>query len=205
MPGRSRPSIASWSGIAYRATSYDVPLWVNPNRRAGRWNMAGGECTQYMSLDAQAPIAEMLRHEDLRTDEAASHYRTTLWQMRVDEGCVVDYSTFEKAHAAGFPPEALVEDDHERCHAEALWLMDCGVRGLLSPSAARVGSVNLTVFGSRVHIPWNSRATLASAMAAQPISTGPPPTRLAASVRFFGEPHKGLLTYRETARRAVEE
>lgn len=201
MPSRARPSIAPWSGIAYRATSYDVPLWVNPNRRSGRWNLAGGESTQYMSLDAQAPIAEMLRHEDLYTDELASHYRTTLWQMRVDEGCVVDYSTFERAQAAGFPPEALVEDDHERCQAEAQWLMGQGVRALLSPSAALVGSINLTIFGPRVHIPWNSRATLASAMAAQPISTGPPPAGLATMVRFFGQPHAGLAAYREATRR----
>ncbi len=154
-----------------------------------------------MSLDAQAPIAEMLRHEDLRTDEVASHYRTTLWQMRVDEGCVADYSTFEKVQAAGFPPEALVEDDHERCQAEARWLMGQGVRALLSPSAALVGSINLTIFGPRVHIPWNSHATLASAMAAQPISTGPPPAGLAAMVRFFGQSHGGLTAYREASRR----
>jgi RES domain-containing protein len=201
MPGRARPSIAPWSGIGYRATSYDVPLWVNPNRRSGRWNLAGGECTQYMSLDAQAPIAEMLRHEDLRTDDLASHYRTTLWQMRIDEGCVVDYSTFEKAQAAGFPPEALVEDDHERCQAEALWLIDRGVRALLSPSAALVGSVSLTIFGPRVHIPWNSEATLASAVAAQPISTGPPPLGLANTVRFHGQSHAALVSYQEASRR----
>ena len=204
MPARSRPAIEPWSGIVYRATSYDVPLWVNPNRRSGRWNVAGGECTQYMSLDANAPVAEMLRHEDLRTDEAASHYRTTLWQIRVDEVWAVDYSTFEKAQEAGFPPEALVEDDHERCQAEAKWLMDHGVGALLSPSAALVGSINLTIFGPRVHIPWTSQATLASAMAAQSISTGPPPSRLAARVRFLGEPHSALLSYREAARRPTD-
>lgn len=205
MPARIRPTITPWSGIVYRATSYDVPLWVNPNRRAGRWNIAGGECTQYMSLDANAPIAEMLRHEDLRTDEAASHYTTTLWQIRVDEVWMVDYSTFEKAQAAGFPPEALVEDDHERCQAEAQWLTDHGVGALLSPSAALVGSINLTVFGPRVHIPWTSQATLASAMAAQSISTGPPPSGLAARVRFFGEPHSALRSYREAVRRSASE
>ncbi len=204
MPSRKRPEIIPFSCIAYRATSYDVPLAVRPNRRAGRWNVANGECTQYMCLDAQAPLAEMLRHEDLRTEESASHYKTTLWQIRVDEGCVVDYGTFEKADAAGFPPEALVEDDHERCQAEAQWLMEQGVRALLSPSAALPGSTNLTIFGARVHIPWTSQATLASVMAVQPISTGPPPRGLTARVRFFGQTHTLLDAYLEATRPSSE-
>ena len=202
MPARPRPLFLAWTGIAYRATSYDVPLWVNPNRREGRWNIAGRGCTQYMSLDATAPMAEMLRHEDLRTDEEASHYRTTLWQIRVDEGCVVDYSTFEKAQAAGFPPEALVQDDHERCQAEAQWLIGHGARAILSPSAALVGSLNLAIFGPRVPIPWTSQTTLASTMPVQRLTTGAPPPGLTAQVRFFGAPHGGLLAYREARHRS---
>lgn len=72
-----------------------------------------------MCLDANAPFAEALRHEDLRTEAEAATYRTTIWQIRADQGAVVDYSTFERAEAAGFPADALVEDDHERCQAEA--------------------------------------------------------------------------------------
>jgi RES domain-containing protein len=202
MQARSRPVFVSWSGIAYRATSYDVPLWVNPNRRAGRWNTAGRGVTQYASLDTLTPLAEILRHEDLRSDEDASHYRTTVWQLRVDEGCVVDYSTFEQAQAAGFPPEALVEDDHERCQAEASRLIDQGARGLLSPSAALPEGVNLTLFGPRVPIPWISRAMLASTMPAQQLTTGAPPRGLAERVRFFGMPHSGLAAYRQAAPRS---
>jgi RES domain-containing protein len=196
MPARARPAIVPWSGRAYRATSYDVPLWVNANRRSGRWNIARRGCTQYMSLDALAPMAEMLRHENLRTDEEASHYRTTLWQIRVDEGCAVDYSTFEKAEAAGFPPEALVEDDHERCQAEAQWLVDQGIRAILTPSAALAGSTNLTLFGPRYPVPWTSRATLASALPVHQLPTGRPPVGLTAKVRFVGEPHEDLLAHR---------
>jgi len=198
MPARRRPVFVSWSAIAYRATSYDVPLWVNPNRRAGRWNRAGQGCTQYLSLDALTPLAEILRHENLRTDEDASHYRTTLWQLRVEEGCVADYSTFEQAHAAGFPPEALVEDDHERCQAEAQWLIEHGARGVLSPSAAFPRGVNLTLFGPRVAVPWSSGVVLASTVAAQPLTTGAPPRGLAAQARFFGEQHSGLAAYRRS-------
>jgi RES domain-containing protein len=157
-----------------------------------------------MSLDALAPLAEMLRHEDLRTEEAASHYRTTIWQVRVDEGCVVDYGTFEKAEAAGFSADALVDDDHERCQAEAQWLIGHGVRAILTPSATLVGSINLTLFGPRYPIPWTSQATLASALPVQQLPTGRPPVGLTAKVRFFGDVHAGLAAYQATKSRNID-
>ena len=108
MPARRRPTFVRCTCVAYR-TSYDVPLWVNPNRRSGRWNIAGRRPTQYMSLDAESPFAETLRYEDLRTEEAASDYSATVWQLRIDDGLIVDYSTFELADAAGFEAQALVK------------------------------------------------------------------------------------------------
>jgi hypothetical protein len=150
-----------------------------------------------MALDAEAPFAELVRHEDLRTEEAAATYRTTIWQLRVDEGSVVDYRSFEKAEAAGFPADALVEDDYERCQAEAQWLKSHGVDALLSPSAALPGSVNLTLFGPRVAIDWNTNVTLASTVPAQRLTTGSPPAGLVGRVRFFGMAHSGLVQYRE--------
>lgn len=192
---RRRPIATSWTGIAYRATSYDVPLWSRPNRRSGRWNIAGDGCTQYMCLDTSAPFAEVLRQEDLRTEPEAATYSTTIWQLRVDEGAIADYSSFERAEAAGFPAEALVEDDHERCQAEAQWLKSHGIRGLLSPSAALPGSTSLTLFGSRVAIAWDAAVSLASTVPAGKVVTGHPPRGLVAQVRYYGEPHSGLVTH----------
>ncbi|MHB1468590.1 MAG: RES domain-containing protein [Solirubrobacteraceae bacterium] len=185
---RKAPKFVVFEGIAYRATSYDVPLWVNPNRRSGRWNIAHARPTQYLCLDAEGPFAEVLRHEGLRTEEAASHYSTTIWQVRVSEGAIVDYRTFERAEAAGFDPDALVSDDHERCQAEAEWLVSKGATGILTPSAALSDSVDLTLFGARVRIPWGSTAELASAVPAQRLTTGAPPRGLADRVRHFGDP-----------------
>lgn len=204
MPARRRPRPAAitWTGVAYRATSYDVPLWSRPNRRSGRWNIAEDGCTQYMCLDANAPFAEILRHEDLRTEEDAATYTTTVWQLRVDEGAVADYSSFEQAEAAGFPAEALVEDDHERCQAEAAWLKSHGIRGVLSPSAALPASVNLTLFGPRVAIAWDAAVSLASTIRAGKLTTGHPPRGLVSRVRYFGQAHAGLITYRNIAVRS---
>jgi len=197
MPRRGRPAppFIPLTCIAYRATSYDVPLWVNPNRRNGRWNTAGGVPTQYVALDAEAPFAEILRHENLRSEEEASHYSSTLWQLRIDSNLIVDYSTFDRADAAGFSAQALVEDDHERCQAEAGWLMAQGARGLLSPSAALPGSLNVTLFGPRVLVPWASSPELASSIPAQRLTTGHPPKGLTGRTRYFGQPEPLLAEY----------
>jgi RES domain-containing protein len=194
---RKRPTVMPWAGIGYRTTTYDVPLWVEPNRRDGRWNIAGYGSTQYFCLDPEAPFAEQLRHENLRTEEDAATYRTSLWHARIDEAAVVDYSTFEKAEAGGFPAEALVEDDYERCQAEASWLQSYGVTAVLSPSAALPGSTNVTIFGPRVEISWSAERRLTSQMPVQRLSTGPPPEGLTMRVRHFGQEHAELLLYLE--------
>jgi RES domain-containing protein len=154
-----------------------------------------------MCLDANAPFAEILRHEDLRTEADAATLMTTIWQLRVDEGAVADYSSFELAEAAGFPAEALVEDDQQRCQAEADWLMSHGVRGLLSPSAALPGSINLTLFGPRVAIPWDAEVSLASTIRAGKLTTGHPPRGLVSRVRYFGQAHTDLVEYLDPAER----
>jgi RES domain-containing protein len=150
-----------------------------------------------MTLDPAAPFAEILRHEDLRSEEATSHYRSTVWQLQVDSDLIVDYRTFELAEAAGFDAEALVEDGHERCQAEAVWLRDRGARGLLSPSAALPGSINLTLFGPRVCVPWDTKVELASSMPVQKLTTGQPPTGLTHRVRYYGQPKPLLARYLE--------
>jgi RES domain-containing protein len=154
-----------------------------------------------MALDAEAPFAEILRHEDLRSEESASHYSATISQLRIESDLIVDYSTFELADAAGFDAAALIDDDHERCQAEARWLMGEGARGILSPSAALPGSTNLTLFGARVSVPWGTSVELASAIPAQKLATGHPPSGLTARVRYFGQAAPRLQAYLEAVGR----
>jgi len=195
MPPSGLPPHVPIDKIVYRATSYDVPVRVAVNRRAGRWNFSHGGPVQYTCLDTEAPFAEMLRHENLRTEGDAAMYRTTLWQLRVNEGIVVDYSTFEKAELAGFSPHALVDDDHEACQREALRLFSLGAGGVLSPSAALPGSINLALFGQRVPIRWDSRVHISAAIPAQALATGQPPEGLVPRVRHYGEAHPDLARY----------
>jgi RES domain-containing protein len=196
------PHVSLVESRAFRATSYDVPLRVAANRRSGRWNVGGVGTVQYLCLDAEAPFAEKLRHEDLRSEAEAATYSATLWELKINEGVVVDYGSFDKAEAAGFPPEALVDDDHTRCQEEAARLARLGARGVLSPSAALPGSVNLTLFGPRVEVRWDAAPGVASAMPAQKLVIGRSPTGLIKRVRYFGERHRGFDRHlRERPRR----
>jgi hypothetical protein len=137
----------------------------------------------------------MLRHEDLRSEQEAQTFTATLWQLRVNEGVVVDYGTFEKAERAGFPAEALVDDDHEACQREARRLMGLGAGGILSPSAALPGATNLTLFGPRVPIRWEANVKISTALPAQALATGSPPSGLVDRVRYCGEMHSDLAVY----------
>jgi hypothetical protein len=131
----------------------------------------------------------------LRAEHEASHYQTTLWQLKIETAMVVDYSTFELAEQAGFDAEALVSDDHELCQAEAQRLVSKGARGLISPSAALPGNLSLTLFGPRVCVPWGTSAELASSVPAQRLATGRPPAGLTARVRYFGAAEPLLQQY----------
>lgn len=195
MAKKPLPPHISLDTRAYRATSYDVPLRVATNRRPGRWNLARSDTAQYLCLDSEGPFAEKLRHEELKTEADAAMYTTTLWELQVNEGFVVDYSTFQKAEEAGFPPEALVDDDHEQCQQEAQRLLSLGAGGILSPSAALPGSINLTLFGPRVEVKWDARTGVASAIPAQRLAEGHPPTGLVNRVRYFGAEHEGLVKH----------
>jgi RES domain len=191
-----RPEHAALDVVAYRVTSYDSPFWVNPNRRDGRWNIAGQGVVQYLALDPEAPWAEQLRGQDLGTEHDAAMFRAALWLIRIYEQQLADYGSFEKAEAAGFPADALVDDDWEQCQNEARRLQSLGYRGVLAPSAALPGSQSLTLFGPRVPVAWTTQVRTASMLPVQATASGGPPPGLVARVRYFGQTHAGLAEYR---------
>src|SRR4051794_1789491 len=124
-------------GVVYRATTYDTCLWVSPSSRTGRWNNPQtGTISQYCTLDVASALAEMVRSEDLRDVEDARELSVSIWELRVDEGAVVDYSTPSFAENQGFTWDALVSDEWGPCQAEARRLIAEGARGVLAPSAA---------------------------------------------------------------------
>lgn len=174
-------------GVVYRATTYDTPLWVSPNSRPGRWSHPENETVaQYCTLDPASAIAEMVRYEDLRDVGEASELRVDVWELRVDEGAIVDLSTPERVKRQGFAWEPLVSDSWDRCQAEGLRITSLGARGVLAPSAALPRGVTLTLFGPRTEIDWNAEPSLSIQVPARQIVCGAPGRHLVEETRFFG-------------------
>lgn len=181
-------------GVVYRATTYDTCLWVSPNSRSGRWNNPQtGAISQYCTLDVASALAEMVRSEDLRDIEDARELTISVWELRIDEGAVVDYSTPTLAGDQGFEWEALLTDEWGACQAESQRLSAAGARGVLGPSAALPQGVTLTLFGPRTEIAWSVEPSLSIQIPARHILRGAPGDGLVRDTRFFGEPYPNLI------------
>lgn len=180
-------------GVAYRATTYDTPLWVSPNSRPGRWsNPEDGTIAQYCTLDVASAIAEMVRFENLRAMEEAGELQVSIWELRIDEGAIADYSTPARTADRGFQWESLVSDTWQECQAEGLRIVGGGGRGVIAPSAALPQGVALTLFGPRTEISWQAEPSLSIQIPARKIFRGAPGDHLVRDTRFFDDPYPDL-------------
>lgn len=188
------PRRISYEDVAFRWSDYDVPLWTRSNSSSLRWNRARRDATQYLSLTAEGSWAELIRSERLRTADDLQLVSMPMWVLRIRETNLADYSTFERAERAGFPPQALVDEDYERCQIEAERLLSAGFRGVLAQSAALPGAVNLTLFGRRLAVPWGypEDRLMASFIPVKRLAVGRPPEELLPLVRHRGERHSLL-------------
>lgn len=163
--------------IAFRWCTYDVPFWVRENRRAGRWNLDGDASTQYWSLSPEAAWAELIRHENLRSEEDLDLVRVPFWVCRVRAALLIDLGLSEVRERNGITTDQLISEDWSPCqqlapHLRVNW------DGVISPSAALPGEANLTLFGPRRAIGWSSRPALASALPTSRVAVGRPPPGL---------------------------
>jgi hypothetical protein len=192
--------------FAYRQVS---PAWPplfhaagepHPSQEGGRWHRRGEGYCQYLSLSPTGAWAECVRYLSIRSEAYAREQRRNLWLMLVDESDVADLSTFDHYDACGLDP-AIAVGAHPRAQSLAAELRTAGYRGLLSPSAALPGAVNLTLFGVRYEhlmagdlVAWtNPDPTCWLAVQAAAERTGPP-VQLCVEACFRGAPHLG---YRE--------
>jgi RES domain-containing protein len=195
MPRSAEPPLVEVEAQAYRYSSYDTPFWARENSQPGRWHVRGDGPTQYLSMSTDGAWAELIRAEQLRSEDEVALVSVPMWAVAVNQAMVVDYSTFERAHAAGLDGGALVDEDYARCQAEGRRLRDLGYSGVLAPSAALPGEVNLTLFGARIASAWGRPPLLASSVPAMILTKGAPPPGLLARVRQIGAPHAGLGTF----------
>jgi len=196
------PGAIGFTDAAFRYSDYDTPLWARTNTQDGRWHRARTSPTQYFGITPDACWADLIRHENLRTDHELAMVRMALWVLQLSEQRIADYGAFEKAEAAGFPPDALIDDDWNRCQVEGERLRELGYRGVMAPSAALPGDLTLTLFGGRRAVGWDDSPLVASAIPAKVVTIGAPPPGLLNRVRYFGQEHTGYATYaKERARR----
>jgi hypothetical protein len=178
--------------VAFRYSDYDTPFWASSNTAPGRWHVPDDGPTQYLCLHPDAAWADLIRTQELRTAEDLDLVRMPIWAVRLRVGNLADYSTFEDAASAGFPPAALVDDDHARAQVEGRRLRDAGFSGVIAPSAALPGSLNVTLFGARVLSGWNDEPMLAAFLPACVVARGGPQVGLLDRVRYRGQSHAGL-------------
>lgn len=178
-----------FENLAFRYSNYDTPFWARPNSDSGRWHQAGEGSIQYLSTTVDGAWAELVRAEGLRSEPEISLVRMPMWVAEVHLQRIADYETFDKASDAGFPAEALIEDDYNRCQEEGKRLREAGFQGVIAPSAALPGALNLTLFGSRIASSWGVRPLLVSSIPATKLAVGAPPEGVVERVRHVGEVH----------------
>jgi RES domain-containing protein len=189
------PPFVSVNRIVHPYSSYDTPFWARENTQPGRWHSPGDEPTQYLSLSTDGAWAELIRNEQLRTEDEVAMVSVPMWAVAIDEAMIVDYSSFGRADTAGFSPAALVSEDYDRCQREGSRLRKLGFSGVLAPSAALPGATNLTLFGARMASTWERPPLLASSLPATIITKGAPPPGLVTRVRQIGAAHGGLQLF----------
>ena len=201
MAHEHKPQHAKFAAVAFRYSNYDTPFWVRSNTDPGRWHRVGDGPTQYLSATVEGAWAELIRVEGLRSEAEVALLRMPMWAADLDVQRIADYGTFEKAGEAGFAPDALIDEDYSRCQEEGGRLRGMGYQGVLAPSAALPGSVNLTLFGSRIASRWGIPSALASSIPATEIAVGSPPEGIVDRVRQKGEPDPVLEAYLAAPRR----
>lgn len=184
--------------LAYRISSWDTPLRVNPNRSPGRYNHAEAPATQYLGLHPLGPWAEYLRTNELFEEERLAERRLRIWVLQVDLSDAIEID-FDNAPAYGLGPEDLVADDHEPCRrlAERLRLDVGAPSTIIVPSAALPGTRNVVIFGERVRIPYDwtpiDEGDLPACVIAE---RSRPPEGITSLVRYRGTEHAGLAAWR---------
>jgi hypothetical protein len=189
------PATVEIKDIAFRYSSYDTPFWARENSQAGRWHTRGEGATQYLSMGTDGAWAELIRDEELRVEDEVAMVSVSMWAAEVNQGMVVDYSSFERAEESGFDPSALVDEDYRRCQREGARLRALNYAGVIAPSAALPGAANLTLFGARVASTWGRPPLLASSIPTTIIAKGAPPPGLLARVRQKGTVHAAFAAH----------
>lgn len=135
-----------WRHVPHGAHALHVG-WVL--RATGRWNRRGIYGCLYTALTAEGALAEYRKYSTLAHGTRGLDVRD-LVSVRVNRiGPVLDVTDVEMRAEAGVDLRTLTSDDPddlETCRAIADWARSDGYQGLLVPSAALPGAINLVIY-----------------------------------------------------------
>jgi len=142
---------AAWDGLAFRHSSlrYDTARVLNGDgarQAGGRWNPEESFRTVYLSEEPETVFEEFLRSIGPGRDPRALAKTRVLWQARVRADNLVDLRTVANRRLVGLPARFDYEVPRELCQeiGEAAYYVR--YKGILAPSAAREGAINIIVF-----------------------------------------------------------
>jgi len=174
--------------VAFRWTDYDVPFWARENSLDGRWNYGGHDSTQYWSLTPEAAWAELIRHENLQSEDDLDLVRKPFWIARIPSLGLVDLRQPDIRERHEVTEDDLIDDDWTVCQELAVSLRQGASRGVIAASAALPADASVTLFGRRRAIDWANSPALASTVPAARVAIGRPPEGLLPRVRYRSRP-----------------
>lgn len=185
----------------FRHSAYRTPWRNKPDQKsAGRFHRVGGLTVQYLSCHPMGPAAEMLRHH-LRGGGDPDDLVLNLWTAVVEvetcarvhfDNCEADWS---------ISPELLVGDNYVPTQDLADRVYDNGFRAMLVPSAALPGTDSVILFDRRAGVDYLATPFTEVEFPTGHLSDGahaPSELILQGHVRQFGDPHRGLRSWRDT-------
>lgn len=142
---------AAWDGPIYRQASraYGPGQVLNgegAREAGGRWNPPGSFRTVYASVDTETVAAEFLFSIGPGRDPVALSARRFMWQAHARVDNLVDLRTKGHQRALGLPVPFDETAPRVLCQQLGAAAYYVRYKGILAPSAARPGAVNVVLF-----------------------------------------------------------
>jgi RES domain-containing protein len=142
---------AAWDAPIYRQASraYGPGQVLNgegAREAGGRWNPPGSFRTVYASVDTETVAAEFLFSIGPGRDPIALSARRFMWQARARVDNLVDLLTKGHQRALGLPVPFDETAPRVLCQQLGAAAYYVRYKGILAPSAARPGAVNVVLF-----------------------------------------------------------